>query len=88
MGEDSSRYTTDLSKALAVINRMKADGVIDKYAIGGAIGAMFYTEPSATYDLDVFISSRFNLAKLKEILARHGLAEKWKQYNASFGNDL
>jgi hypothetical protein len=43
-----------LDKTLEVINSLEKDGVIGKYAIGGAIGAMFYTEPSATFDLDVF----------------------------------
>lgn len=37
---------------------MHADGVIGKYAIGGAVGATFYIEPAATYDIDVFISFR------------------------------
>jgi hypothetical protein len=41
---------------LEVINRMQADGVIGKYAIGGAVGATFYLEPSATLDIDVFVS--------------------------------
>ena len=30
---------------------MQADGVIGKYAIGGAVGATFYLEPAATLDL-------------------------------------
>ena len=45
-----------MEKALAVINQMQADGVIGKYAIGGAVGAFFYIEPSATDDLDIFIT--------------------------------
>jgi hypothetical protein len=28
---------------------------LDRYAIGGAVGASFYMEPVATFDLDVFI---------------------------------
>jgi hypothetical protein len=43
-----------MEKTLNVLNRLVADGVIEKYAIGGAMGAMFYTEPVSTYDLDVF----------------------------------
>jgi hypothetical protein len=41
---------------LEAINRMQADGVIGKYAIGGAVGATFYLEPAATLDIDVFVS--------------------------------
>jgi hypothetical protein len=36
--------------ALKVINRMKADGVIQSYAIGGAVGATFYLEPIRTLE--------------------------------------
>jgi hypothetical protein len=45
-----------MKATLDVINRMKADGVIGKYAIGGAVGATFYLEPSATLDIDIFVS--------------------------------
>ncbi len=45
-----------MEKTLAVINQMQADGVIGKYAIGGAIAAFYYIEPAATKDLDVFIA--------------------------------
>jgi hypothetical protein len=40
----------------AAINQMVADGVIDRYAIGGAVGATFYLEPVATLDIDVFVA--------------------------------
>ena len=40
---------------LEMINRMQTDGVIDEYAIGGAVGATFYLEPSATEDVDIFV---------------------------------
>jgi hypothetical protein len=40
--------------ALDVINQMQSGGVIGSYAIGGAVGATFYLEPSATIDLDIF----------------------------------
>jgi hypothetical protein len=41
---------------LDAINRMQADGIIGRYAIGGAVGATFYLEPAATVDLDVFVT--------------------------------
>ena len=34
---------------------MVTDGVIESYAVAGAIGAMFYIEPFSTKDLDVFV---------------------------------
>jgi len=45
-----------MKATLNVINQMRADGIIGQYAIGGAIGATFYLEPTATFDIDVFIS--------------------------------
>jgi len=46
----------NLKTVLLEINAMKADGIIDRYAIGGAVGATFYLEPVATLDVDIFIS--------------------------------
>jgi len=43
---------------IIAINQMEADGVIDRYAIGGAVGATFYLEPVATLDVDVFVAFR------------------------------
>jgi hypothetical protein len=40
---------------LEVLNQLEAEGVISRYAIGGAVGAIFYMEPFLTYDLDVFV---------------------------------
>ena len=34
---------------------MQAAGVIERYAIGGAVAATFYLEPVATLDVDVFV---------------------------------
>lgn len=45
-----------MKATLEVINRMRTEGVIGKYAIGGAVGATFYLEPSATLDIGVFVS--------------------------------
>jgi hypothetical protein len=43
---------------IIAINQMEADGVIERYAIGGAVGATFYLEPVATLDVDVFVAFR------------------------------
>src|SRR5512134_3281972 len=45
-----------IQEAIKTINQMQADGVIDGYAIGGAVGATFYLEPVATMDIDVFVA--------------------------------
>lgn len=43
-----------MKAAIEAINQMQADGVIGKYAIGGAVAATFYLEPAATLDVDIF----------------------------------
>jgi hypothetical protein len=45
-----------MKATLEMINQMQADGVIGKYAIGGAVGATFYLAPAATVDLDLFVT--------------------------------
>ncbi len=47
----------DTKGAIKVLNELQANGVIGKYAIGGAVAATFYPiEPASTLDIDVFIS--------------------------------
>jgi hypothetical protein len=41
----------DVFRALA---RMREDGTVLEYALGGATAVLFYAEPTRTYDLDVF----------------------------------
>ena len=60
---------------------MQIDGVIDKYAIGGAVGATFYLEPAATADVDIFVmlpmapgSSLLSLGPIYEYLTARGCA--------------
>jgi hypothetical protein len=45
----------DIKKTFAVFNQMVADGVIENYAVAGAIGAVFYVETFSTEDLDIFV---------------------------------
>lgn len=46
-----------MRQTLKVVNGLKDKGLINDYAIGGGIAALFYIEPFLTYDLDVFIVS-------------------------------
>lgn len=68
-----------MKATLEVINRMRTDGVIGKYAIGGAVGATFCLEPSATLYIDVFVSlqtapgsSLITIASVYTYLTSHG----------------
>jgi len=44
-----------MEKTLQVLNELVRDGVLGRYAIGGAMAATFYVEPVLTFDLDVFV---------------------------------
>jgi len=44
---------SSFADALRAVNRIKAEGIVDDYAIAGAMALLFWTEPVPTYDLDV-----------------------------------
>jgi|SRR3989442_1633041 len=46
----------NIKELIALINQMQSDGIIERYAIGGAVGATFYLEPIATLDVDIFVT--------------------------------
>jgi hypothetical protein len=47
--------TSSFSDALRAVNSLKAEGVVEDYAIAGAMAILFWTEPVPTYDLDVLV---------------------------------
>ena len=53
-----------MKEALRVLAELVAEGVIEDYAIGGAMGATFYLEPVVTMDLDVFVLFKDNTSLL------------------------
>ena len=53
--------TLQSKQTFAVLNQMVADGVLENYAVAGAIGAMFYVEPFSTKDLDVLVPTHGRL---------------------------
>jgi hypothetical protein len=71
-----------MKETLKVINRMVKDRVIEEYAIGGAIAAIYYLEPFDTADLDVFVqvdttgSDLMILAPIYEYLTEQGYKTK------------
>lgn len=71
-----------MEETLKVLNELERDGVITRYAIGGAVGAIFYMEPFLTYDLDVFVllpetaGGLLTLAPIYEALKRRGCEEE------------
>ena len=45
----------NVGEAIAAINDLKREAVVSEYALGGAIAIIFWSEPVATFDLDVFV---------------------------------
>ena len=43
------------AEAIAALNDMKRERVVIDYAVGGAMAIIFWSEPTATFDLDVFV---------------------------------
>lgn len=67
-----------MKKTFEVLNRLVDEGVLGRYAVGGAMAAMFYAEPVTTFDLDIFVvlsrltSGLITLTPLYEHLASLG----------------
>ena len=55
----------NIQEVIKTINQMQADGIIDSYAIGGAVGATFHLEPVSTLDVDIFVSFRSEPGSLR-----------------------
>ena len=53
--ESYTRKMVSFQKALLAVNDLKASGIIDQYAIAGAMALTFWIEPIPTYDLDVLV---------------------------------
>ena len=45
-----------MKRAIVVLNEMVKAGVIQEYAIAGAVAAILHAEPVATKDLDVLVA--------------------------------
>jgi hypothetical protein len=45
-----------MRKTFEVIEQMKRAGVIEEYAVAGAVGAIFYVEPFNTEDVDILVN--------------------------------
>ena len=53
-----------IEEVLRTVSQMKNDGVIKRYAVGGAVAATFYLEPVSTLDVDIFIEVHASLGSL------------------------
>lgn len=53
MSEQSSEIP--LAEVLRAANELRSAGLIEEYALGGALAAIYYVEPFTTYDADIFL---------------------------------
>ena len=66
-----------LRKTIQVVAKLAEQGVVERYAIAGAIGALNYIQPTLTEDLDILVSSahfdqrQSGLILLRPIEGRH-----------------
>ena len=71
-----------MKRTIEVLNELQSEGVFSRYAIGGAMGAIFYTEPFLTFDLDVFVllsetaGGLLSLTPIYDALRIHGYREE------------
>lgn len=74
-----------LRKTIEVIIKLAEHGVIERYAIAGAVAALNYIEPTLTEDLDILISTAhfemhqsglILLAPIEKALAEMGYTER------------
>jgi hypothetical protein len=76
-----------MEKTLQLLNVLERDGVLRRYAIGGAMGATFYVEPVLTFDLDIFVhlpqtaEGLLTLEPLYEALRARGYTEEGECVN-------
>ena len=71
-----------MRETIKIINQMVKEGIIEEYAIGGAIAAIYYLEPFDTADLDIFVqvnatgSNLMILAPIYDYLTEQGYEAK------------
>ncbi len=76
-----------MEKTLQVLNALERDGLLVRYAIGGALGATFYVEPVLTFDLDILVvlpqkvGGLFTLTSLYDALRARGYVEEGECVN-------
>ena len=74
-----------MEATLAVLNDLVTRSLIETYAIGGAVGAIFWVEPFDTIDLDVFVllpSGVPPLDPLRDVLSY--LKQRGAEYDGEF----
>jgi hypothetical protein len=68
-----------LADVLLAANELVAAGLIKDYALGGALAAIYYTEPFATYDVDIiFVATDKTLSAGMPAIYSHLQSKGWR----------
>jgi len=68
-----------LADVLRAANELVSAGIIKDYALGGALAAIYYTEPFTTYDADIiFIASDKTLSAGIPAIYSHLQSKGWR----------
>ena len=67
---------SSLADVFRVLHRLRENGMITDYAIGGATAVLFYAEPTRTYDLEVFVTLPSAGSESEPLSAIYGWAEE------------
>ncbi len=70
-----------MQKTLAILNELVSAGLVERYAIGGAMAGFFYAEAVVTEDLDAFVLLKtsgglVSLTPLYDFLKQRGATEE------------
>ena len=70
-----------MQKTLAILNELEAAGLVERYAIGGAMAGFFYAEAVVTEDLDAFVLIKtsgglITLTPIYDFLKQRGATEE------------
>jgi hypothetical protein len=77
MAEENSGIP--LADVLQAANELVSAGLIKDYALGGALAAIYYTEPFTTYDADIlFIASDTTLSAGMPAIYSHLQSKGWR----------
>lgn len=67
---------SSFADTLRAVNSLKQQGIIEDYAVAGAMALLFWTEPVPTYDLDVLVFLPQPTVGLVSLDALHRWAEE------------
>ena len=77
MSDDSP--TIPLADVLRAANELVSAGLIEDYALGGALAAIYYVEPFTTYDADIFfVSNDKTLSAGLPAIYRYRQSKGWR----------